>query len=368
MKKIKKLLLAGLALLTFPLLSLTSCSGFFKTDVVMIEDIVATTLSDGNLQLTITFTDDARDPITVIVPQGKPGNGIESITQEPNSTNTGTIITITYTDDNMAPLTFEVTNGVSISNIEETIDPETGNGILNVTLSNGETLTFTIPKGEDGKDGNSITNVSQETDENGNITLTFSFSEREDFTVVIPSGKQGEQGVSITNITLEQRGDKYVFTFYYSNGLVQTFDNIDKPATWLSGNGNPNDNNTTGYEGDFYFDLARYRIYRHNGTSWVLIADLDETGQKEVHTVTFDFNDKDDGSTEAILISGERLYEIENGRYFASYSMSLPIVAREGYEFMGWYSSPNYNVTMGAFTDMTPVYNDINLYARWSKN
>lgn len=368
MKRFTKLILSIAALFSLPLLSLTSCSGFFKTDVVMIEDIIATTLADGNIELTITFTDDAHEPISVIVPQGKTGNGIESITQTPNEENNSTTITITYTDETMEPLTFEVYNGVNIVSVEESVDPETGDNVLTVTLSDGSSQQFIIPKGDKGEDGTSITGVSQSIDEKtGDIILNIHYSDpdQEDSIVRIPMPKDGEDGRGITSVTFTQEGNQYVITFNFTDSTSSSIA-FDKPASWYSGNTNPNDGNVAGVEGDFYFNQSQYTIYKYTNGTWVLIADLDDRGLTETYNVSFKLNDTSDEPAQFVV--GQAAYEnIPNGRYFAALGYQVPIASRDGYEFMGWYTSQTYNVTLGAFTDMTPIYSDLTLYARWEQ-
>ena len=119
----------------------------------MIDDVYSTINEEGDVEITITFVDDAKEPLTFIVPQGQVGNGIASITQTPNPDGSKTLVTITYTDLNMAPLQFEVTNGVSIVSITSEVSELDDSIIVMITLSNGEILSFNINKGKDGVDG-----------------------------------------------------------------------------------------------------------------------------------------------------------------------------------------------------------------------
>ena len=94
-----------------------------------------------------------------------------------------------------------------------------------------------------------------------------------------------------------------------------------------------------------YFSVPR-------GCSAKLTVTVDGQAEPEppvLHTVTLEANGG------ALSIS--RL-EIENGK-----TALLPIPAREGYRFEGWYNAPQGGVL---YTDQTPIYGDCTLYARWS--
>ena len=45
----------------------------------------------------------------------------------------------------------------------------------------------------------------------------------------------------------------------------------------------------------------------------------------------------------------------------------MPVPFSEGYKFIGWCSKPTQSQTAGFFTDLTPVYDDLVLYAIWEK-
>lgn len=359
MKKLRTLMLSFLALLSLGTLSLTSCSSFLKSDVVMIDDIIASYDSEGNLVLTITFTDDAEEPIQVKVPQGKTGNGIANITHTP-SDNNSTIITITYTDSSISPTTFEVLNGSYIVSITENIDPTSGNNTIEVTLSNGETFSFLVPRGEPGKDGVSITDISSEVLEDKSTIITITLSEGDPVTVTIPSPLDGKDGRGIDYITMttSTEGDEYILTIYYDQGDSQSF-NFDKPNTWHSGNTSPL--NSLGIDGDFYYWTSQYRIYQKIAGEWVLVADLGSTPELESYVVSFDL------VSEEAVMNGNMAYEIPYGHYFYSEGYDLPIPYLANYNFLGWYTSKDDKPTSGIFTDTTPVYRNMTLYAHWEE-
>ncbi len=359
MKKLRTLMLSFLALLSLGTLSLTSCSSFLKSDVVMIDDIIASYDSEGNLVLTITFTDDAEEPIQVKVPQGKTGNGIANITHTP-SDNNSTIITITYTDSSISPTTFEVLNGSYIVSITENIDPISGNNTIEVTLSNGETFSFVVPRGEPGKDGVSITDITSEVLEDKSTIITITLSEGDPVTVTIPSPLDGKDGRGIDYITMttSTEGDEYILTIYYDQGDSQSF-SFDKPNTWHSGNTSPL--NSLGIDGDFYYWTSQYRIYQKIAGEWVLVADLGSTPELESYVVSFDL------VSEEAVMNGNMAYEIPYGHYFYSEGYDLPIPYLANYNFLGWYTSKDDKPTSGIFTDTTPVYRNMTLYARWEE-
>ena len=65
----------------------------------------------------------------------------------------------------------------------------------------------------------------------------------------------------------------------------------------------------------------------------------------------------------------ESEYFIERGDYFStSVNAPLPSPIRDGYTFDGWYTSAVITPTTGHFTELTPVFGEITLYAKWIKN
>ena len=65
--------------------------------------------------------------------------------------------------------------------------------------------------------------------------------------------------------------------------------------------------------------------------------------------------------------AGTYLWDEENG------NVTLPIPVRPGYTFGGWYhraipENGKPDATMGLFTDLTPVFSDLTLYAYWIPN
>jgi uncharacterized repeat protein (TIGR02543 family) len=67
--------------------------------------------------------------------------------------------------------------------------------------------------------------------------------------------------------------------------------------------------------------------------------------------------------------SANKVYRVERGSYFsADGNGDIPIPTRPGYKFMGWYTKRSVNpATMSPFTDFTPVFSDLTLYAIWEE-
>lgn len=372
-KKFKRLftgLFASLLMVT----TVSGCANsFFKTKNVVISDVETKTNEEGDLVITITFVDDVRDPISFTVPQGSPGNGIENITQTPSQDGSKVIVRITYTDKNVAPLTFEIANGVSIVSITSASNPnDEGETIVTITMSNGEVLVFPINTPKDGKDGNSITGITQQIDpEDNSVILIIHFSESDDITVVIPPG---EKGTSVTSIRMSTSpdGNFYIYTFTMSDETTHTV-TVNRPATWLTGTGRPNEQ--TGLVGDFYYARDLNVIYYRTNAGWIVQFDLNEVKAEPVfYSVKFDLNVTEapwpgwpSGTT--FPTSESATYFIEHGHtFYDSYfdqPYSIPTPVRDGYTFEGWYTQKTITVNSAKFTDLVSVYRNMVLYANW---
>ena len=106
-------------------------------------------------------------------------------------------------------------------------------------------------------------------------------------------------------------------------------------------------------------------IYVKQSGVWVLIVSFDNN--IETHSVIFQLNDSLDEP--ANMPSGSLMaYQIPHGSYFAAQEgYSIPIPTRNGYDFVGWYTTKTITPTSGKFTDLTPVMADLTLYAIWEK-
>ena len=368
-KHIVKSLLVSLGLILTP--SLTSCSSFFDTndEATAIKDIVTEVLEDGSTQVTIIFIDEEKEPLVFTIPQGsqgETGNGIKSIEQEFNEDHTVLILTITFTDEEMEPKVIEVPvingkDGVSIVNIETTIE-ENGDTKVTISFDNEgmDPVDFTIPKGETG---NGIKSITQDYDDNGNTIVTISYTDTSLSDTKITINK-GDKGNSIAYIISDETDTEYILKFYFSENLEDPeevrFSKPTQPSTWLSGISDPIDEE--GRNGDFYINKSNLKIYQKDNGSWMLIAQLSES--KETHTVTFDANG---GTFSSDTFS--TVFEINHGEtFYGNDKCIFPRVTNGTKTFLGWYTSINKNdPTVGKFTDLTPVYSDMTLYAWWSE-
>ena len=365
-KKIKKAFL--LLALPFTISCLSSCSFFnMEEEGYLIKSIETETFEDGTTKVTIIYDNEEIDPIEFYIPkgeqgeigeQGETGNGIAEIKNLGyDSTGKFTIMEITYTDNDVPPTQFKVPNGVSIDRIESSYDELSGKVEVKIVLTNGDTISFDLPR---GKDGNGISNIDQTINPDKSVTLTIHFTQGGTTTVTIPAPVDGR---GVASMVATETDDKYIITVNYSDGTneVLEFSRPSEPNTWLSGYGIPS--NSLGKNGDFYFDLNSKNIYGKSGGRWVLIHSFTDSG--ETYEVSFDINDSVDAPA---TMNGQLVYHIERGNYFASSGYVIPEPVRPGYTFLGWYTVKNPTAVNGAFTDLTPVFSDLTLYANWSQN
>lgn len=361
MKNMKKLL--GLSLLTLAgTMSLASCGSIFKgNEGMMISNITHTLDKDGNTVITINFTDEDLEPVTFTIPKGEQGEtgmsgvGIEDVTWAPLEDGTGLEVTFSFTDEEMPDKVIEIPYATGIENIEATTDPDTGITTITIHTTDGEETSFTLTPAV------GIENVETHVDEDtGIVTITISYTGgKEPTTITIPfkNGEDGTDGRGIESIVGTTRGDNYLIQITYDDGSPNDYFTIplpDRGTVWYTGNGRPSDSLSSNVkDGDFYFDIENLRIYRYQAGSWVLIAQLEN--DETTYIVTFDPN----GGSFTTATSTVR--EVTKG----SYITDLPEVYKEGFNFMGWWTSPNgpSSPNSGHFTDLTPVFGNLTLYA-----
>ncbi len=369
LKKIKKALILGMIPLSISFLS--SCS-FFNTGEkgYLIKSIEAEECDDGSTKVTITYDDEEQEPVIFYVPKGEKGidgetgNGIAAITNKgTDESGSKTIMEITYTDTTMEPTLFEVPNGVSVKSMESEYDERTGLVTVTIYLTNGKYLEFKLPRGKDGDEGNGIIGYSVVTNEDKSVDITFDFTYTSPLTVHIPAPQKGDDGRGITSMVSKETEDKYIIEVNYTDGTSETleFTRPADPATWLKGQGAPD--NSLGKNGDFYFDTYGLKIYSKSNGRWSLVQAFSDYYELE-HEITFDLNVRD-GSARFTESNLPDSYYIDRGSYFAASGYSIPIPIRDGYEFAGWFTARNPGPTNGAFTDLTPVFSDLTLYAKW---
>ena len=363
MKNILKGILFSTALL-IGASSLSSCGAFFSDPNAgsLISQIKTTTLENGNTKVTIIFEDEYKDPVEFIIPRGEDGvsgNGISDITSTPSEDGTHTIVSISFTDEGYSDRTFTVKNGVSLSKVESFVDEETGKYMLKVIFTDGtESEPFEMPR---GKDGNGIISYEHEEKEDGSQVLTFKFSQSEDVVVTVPAPSDGR---GIKNIVSSESDEMYILTITYSDDKEETITfNKPVPAKWYSGAGEPGFN--FGEVGDYYLDTDHNDIWAKEYSGWILKVDF--VSDEDTYKITFNLNDSEDAK--ARMPGYESEYFIKRGDYFStSVKAPLPSPTRDGYTFDGWYTSAVITPTTGHFTELTPVFGEITLYAKWIKN
>lgn len=352
----------------------TGCSGFVVDDESLyISNITSQVLEDGTTMVTIIYTDDEIEPVVFYIPKGQTGetgqsgNGIKEISYIVNETTGYLEVTITFTDPSMEPVEYILKNGNSIKELEQIVDEETGEVSFVLHFTDGTSSEpISVPSGKDGKDGSLIIGYEQVINDDGSATLMFIFSTGDIYTCEIPAPQKGDDGRGILAIVGTSDEEYYYLTIQYSDDTSETIQ-FDKPVpnTWYSGyEGRPAD--SYGNNGDYFFDLANNDIYHKMNNKWELIIDLESNSDSETWKVTFNLNGEG-----AKLVSGHNYklsYDIKKGSNFASDKVNVPIAEREGYAFGGWYTtSTEPTIVHGAFTDLTTVNNDLELYAYWIK-
>lgn len=335
----------------------SACSSSFVGDEgYEIADVVTHTDGDGNTVVVISFTGD-KDPVTFTIDKGAAGtngNGIASVSGKVEGD--AVVLTITYTDGTTSPTQISVpivkgSDGVSVSGVDVSTDTN-GNTVLVFNYSDGrKSDPLTVPKGDDGV---GIADIKSTTNEDGSITLTISFTDstRSPVTVTIP---KGAPGVSILSITSEQANGKYTLHIAFSDGSFQDVSfPVPTVTTWLSGTVDPED--SLGNDGDFYMNTANGGIFQKESGAWVFIVRLWQDATSYYY-VTFDPNGGTiEGSTSSVR------EKVKAGDYITD----LPTPVLSGKTFTGWWTSIAEDPNAGHFTVLTPVFNNLTLYARWS--
>ena len=367
---LKKIIMSLVIVLS--LISLASCSSFFGGETsIEIASITHETMSDGNIKITITYTDESKLPDEFIIPKGTDGEsgvGIKNITTVKNDDEKKTTLTITYTDDKIEPTIFEVPDGLGVLGIETKYDEEENETYMIVTYSDGsKSAPLILPKGDKGQDGNGISSYEIVTNEDESTTITFHFTQSEDFVITIPAPKKGNGIDSITSSEIE---DKYILIIRYTDPVLGTqeleFNKPAQPNKWLSGTG---PSASDGDDGDYYMDTYHKKIYHKENGEWYEVVNFGDTNV--IYTVTFNLNDSDE-SPASFPAGYSSRYRIKRGTYFSDIEnnyggVQIPIPTRPGYIFKGWYRVPNITAINGAFTDLTPIFSDLTLYAIWEQ-
>lgn len=369
MRKLYKLLcvlISGMVILFS-----VGCTFFDAGETRTIENIYSRrSADDTGIEIVIEYADGSPESAFFIPDPaaGEEGNGIRDVGAVSNADGSVTV-TVEYTDVSMPPYVFTIPSGRYITDISSETDPETNVVTVTIRYSDGsEPVVMTLRPGQDGIDGDKISRVAWEEDEEGNIVLHIFYKrydaelsdwveyELEDSAVTIPKGR----GIEEIRCEEDSSEDSFTLRIYYDDGGSQDVE-IGRANRWYVGRGQPGDSS---YRiGDFYFDEVSCRIYHKvEELEWDLIADFSSFSTK-THTVTFHLETEEESTLPM---------QIEHGYNFAAKGMSLPTEQKSGYRFLGWYTKaavpgedPDPN--SGHFTDLTPVLSDLDLYPRWEQ-
>ena len=366
-------------LMFFMLIGLTSCGSFFGEDEsILIESIKYEHLEEkGVTRVTVTYlSPEDKTPDIFEIPDGvagtpgepgeigEKGNGIASIDYEYSADGFTTKLVINYTDENTEPTIFNIPNGRSVSGVRSETDRATGNTLVYVQYSDGTESEEPIIVRK-GVDGNSIIGFNQVVNEDLSVELTFQCSQSDDVKITIPAPQKGEQGVGVESMIAKETATEYQITVKYTDGKEETlrFTRPADPNSWSTGSAKPLD--STGRNGDFFFDTYHKKIYYKENGSWSEIVDFSVSDK--IYTITFYLNDT--GSEPASMPPYTfSTYKVKHGEYFTTEHGAVPIPTRTGYTFKGWYLTTNVTPVNSPFTDFTPVFSDLKLYACWEKN
>lgn len=368
--KLRAVLSISSCLLFLP--SISSCASFFGgDDGFVIEKYDTSTDDDGNILLTFYLTNKELNPIKITIPKGISGDdgvGIESITPNLNQ-DTGIMeLTIKYTDASKNPTVIQipVIKGEDGTSVNVTCEQDEAGGDLTITFEYSDGTIegpFTIKKGEDGRGIERIDYKESETVENAFDVFIYYTDGEVVGPLTIKNGKDGAKLVSIDGI---ESDDKYVFSLLFDDGSVFEVP-FTKPKSneWLNGTGRPS--NSLGDNGDFYFDTSNGYIYRKTSDYWQFIFSMSESSEQEIYEVTFNLNggqwryvDSENPSQakENITIN------VNEGDYINLNSNQFQVI-KDGYEFKGWWTDSILTPNSGHFTNLTPVFSDLVLYAQW---
>ena len=366
MKKINCRICA--VLLIVATLFLTGCANsFFADESLQIASVNSELLEDGRTKVTISFLNEDTEPHVFFLPKGDDGdigvdgNGIKEIVCNRNEETYRTEVTIRFTNEEMEPVTMSVPDGLSVAGIQDGYDELTESNYIVFLYSDGSISNpVYLPRGEKG---NGIAKFESTVNEDKSVSLEFNFDNGEKRTIVIPAPQTGN---GVLNMVASEDGDYYYIDVNYTNGTIEQlkFQRPADPNQWLYGSEEPG--RLRGEDGDYYFDTYHKVIYVKEKGSWTKVISFKEESETKYFTVAFDLNDDGD----AKMPDGARPgYQIEKGTYFASAGYGdIPVPTRDGYRFMGWYTKKAVNhATMSPFTDLTPVFSDLTLYALWEQ-
>ena len=342
------------------MLFLTSCGGgFFAEEELVIASIESEVMYDGSTKITITYADEEVEPDVFYIPRGEDGligavgNGIKEFVCERDEDGRLTTVTVTFTDESMPQAKFEVPDGLSVIGINDDIDTDSGQRYIEFKYSDG-TLSAPIYL-PSGKDGIGIDDLQVTVNEDKTATMYIKFSDGSEKFLPIPAP---EEGVGVLSMVGIEEGQYYYIDIEYTNGETAQIQ-FERSAKWYSGAFIPQ--SSLGENGDYFFDTEHEKIYTKISGEWDVVVDF----KIEKYRVMFDLNDDGDAS----MPTASSIFRVERGAYFsADGNGDIPIPTRAGYVFKGWYTKRVVNTaTMSPFTDFTPVFSDLTLYAIWEE-
>ena len=345
--------------------TLSSCSAFFGGDEYTITDIKQTIDDNtGDRLITITFSDASVQPLEIRIPSVTDGVGIENI--DARVDNEKVIMTISYTDSNKEDtvISFPLKsgeNGVGISDVLVSEDEE-GNTTLQFLYTDGKsTQIFKIPKAQDGKDGVGIENIDQIPNGDGTYDIIITFTDP----TLEPKILKISDGISISGAAYNEEAstdEQYAINIYFSNG-DQTIIYLPRPqvVNWLTGFKEPI--NSEGKNNDFFVNLTNGNVYKKINGTWDFLFTMKGNDESEIIYYQVCFNLRDGESIKDFNEESKIIFNVKEGDCLPLNSIPLPF--KDGYEFLGWFTSNTYNPNSSRFTDTTLVTRDFELYAQW---
>lgn len=348
----KRILLILVAIVS--LFMVYGCS-FFEEDSEGVKDIVFSENENGDLIASITYfgSDEA---VEHIIPKGLDGkDGVSvSIEYKREKESYRTKVTMTLSDGTQQ--VFYVPDGVRIVDVETT-EFEGEKAIILHYSDDSQSDAIALPRGEKGN-GIDPEKSKFEQQEDGSINVSLYYTDSEtpvEFT--IPTGKTGN---GIEQITPIEENGAFALEIVYTSGDIKTV-SFTRPVFWYQGYGAPTlaQNSETvqnAVSGDYYFDYFESKIYQYMGNNfWNIVVDFAQN--ENVFTVNFIPNADDVNPYET---------QRSNVKY-GSTLVGIPQPTRSGYIFKGWSTSPVETAVSGRFTELTPVFSNLDLYAIWEK-
>lgn len=357
--------------------SFSGCS-FTADDTLEISTLTTKLMDDGTTMVMITYTDETIEPTIFYIPKGdegekgETGTGIREIKETIDPISKDVTITIYFTDTSMEPIEYTLKNGVSIANVTTKKDEETGITYMTIHYTDGTTSEpLEVPKGDKGEEGRGIIYYEKIDYDDGSIRLVFIYSDGEEFFVDIPAPQKGEEGRGIAGIVgSEEIEGVYRLIITFTDGSEEQiidFTRPTEPNTWHTISSGKGPLPSLGRNGDYCYDTVSNAIYNKQDDSWVLLVDFDDV--ESTYTVTFNLNADDAYFPDGHGYSSS--YELKRGQTFYSFTKetnkNMPVPSRPGYNFTGWYTAPDPTEINGKFTDLTPVFSDMILFATWSE-